>query len=108
MAETISTPAVKAMGNVRRGLRTSPAILPASHHPPKQKKALMAAPAMAPMSGSAPARRRGERGEIRHGGVTGYESPADQRGKHWNLEPVEHGHYAAGEPRPGVVEDAER
>ena len=32
---------------LRDGLRTSPAILPASHHPPKQKKALMAAPAMA-------------------------------------------------------------
>jgi len=54
---TMRTPAVKAMGRLRRGLLTSPAILPASHHPPKQKKALMAAPAMAPMSGSDPLRR---------------------------------------------------
>src|SRR5208337_528213 len=67
IAVTTSTPPVKAMGSVRFGSRTSPAILPASHQPPKQKKALIAAPAIASISGSAPPRRavRGARFDAR-------------------------------------------
>ena len=40
---TIVTPPTKAMGKVCFGLRTSPAILLASHQPPKLKNALMTA-----------------------------------------------------------------
>src|SRR6266568_2403550 len=57
MAVTINTPPENAIGRLRDGLRTSPAIFPASHQPPKQKKALMAAPAIASISGSEPVRR---------------------------------------------------
>jgi hypothetical protein len=35
---TKSTPSKSARGNVAAGLRTSPAILLTSHHPPKEKK----------------------------------------------------------------------
>src|SRR6266700_3981326 len=53
----MSTPPENAIGRLRDGSRTSPAIFPASHQPPKQKKALMAAPAIASINGSDPARR---------------------------------------------------
>src|ERR1700760_2243743 len=53
----MSTPPEKATARLRDGLRTSPAILPASHQPPKQKKALMVAPAIASINGSEPGRR---------------------------------------------------
>ena len=44
---TSMTPPVNASGRLRFGLRISPAILLASHQPPKLKKAFMVAPAMA-------------------------------------------------------------
>ena len=44
----------KCNGQVRLGLRISPAILLASHQPPKLKKALMTPPAIAGKSGSEP------------------------------------------------------
>ncbi len=67
----------------------------------------MAAPAMAPMSGSEPGRRVGERGEIGQRRMAGGERPPHQPDQHRHLEPVEDGHDAAAEAGSEIVERAE-
>src|SRR6202166_4207122 len=51
------TPPTNARGRVRLGFRISPAILLASHQPPKLKNALITPPAIAGNSASDPGRR---------------------------------------------------
>src|SRR3990172_8817290 len=77
---TSATPAANASGRFREGLRTSPAILEASHQPPKEKNAETKPPASAPRRGSEPGARR-DNGKRAWGFPSPAKSPKDASAK---------------------------